>query len=67
VETDLISGNSTISMLFKFFKSCNGWKLYDLEIEGVSLIKTYRSQFDEVLCKGTIDDLLLKLEKPEKN
>jgi len=66
VETDLISGNSTISMLFKFFKSSNGWKVYDLEIEGVSLINTYRSQFDEVLRKGTIDDLLLKLEKPEK-
>lgn len=66
VETDLISGNSTISMLYKFYKSRNGWKVYDIEIEGVSLITTYRSQFDEVLRKGTIDDLLLKLEKPEK-
>ena len=66
VETELISGKNTISMLYKFYKSRNGWKIYDLEIEGVSLITTYRSQFDEVLHKGTIDDLLLKLEKPEK-
>ncbi len=66
VEADLISGNNAISMLFKFFKSRNGWKVYDLEVEGVSLINTYRSQFDEVLRKGAIDDLLLRLEKPEK-
>lgn len=66
VDTDLISGNSTISMLYKFYKSQNGWKIYDLEIEGISLIKNYKNQFDQELSKGTIDDLLLKLEKPEK-
>ena len=66
VDTDLISGNSTISMLYKFYKSQNGWNIYDLEIEGISLIKNYKNQFDQELSKGTIDDLLLKLEKPEK-
>ena len=66
VETDLISGENTFSMLYKFYKSRNGWKIYDLEIEGISLITTYRSQFDEVLRKGTIEDLILKLEKAEK-
>jgi phospholipid transport system substrate-binding protein len=47
------------------YKSENDWKIYDFEIEGVSIISTYRSQFDQILSKGTIDELMKKLEKPE--
>ena len=52
-------------MLYKLYKSKQGWRIYDLEIQGVSLISTYRSQFDEILRNKTVDDLLAKLEKPE--
>jgi len=66
IQTELISKNNTISMLYKFHESKHGWLIYDIEIQGVSIISTYRSQFDQVLSKGTIDELLIKLEKPEK-
>jgi ABC-type transporter MlaC component len=36
-----------------------------LEIEGISIIRSYRSQFSQILENGTIDDLLLKMEKPD--
>jgi phospholipid transport system substrate-binding protein len=65
VPTKVISKNKNYSMLYKLYKSSNGYKIYDIEIEGVSLISTYRSQFNDILSKGTIDDLLLKLEKQE--
>lgn len=65
IPTSVISKNNRIAMLYKLYKSSNSWKIYDIEIEGVSLISTYRSQFYDILSKGTIDDLLLKLEKPE--
>lgn len=65
IPTKVISKDNNISMLYKLYKSEHSWKIYDLEIEGVSLISTYRSQFYEILGKGTVDDLLLKLEKPE--
>jgi phospholipid transport system substrate-binding protein len=65
IPTDLISKNNTISMLYKFHESTNNWLIYDIEIQGVSIISTYRSQFEQVLSKGTIDELLIKLEKPE--
>ena len=67
IPTELISNNNRISMIFKMFKSKNDWKIYDIEIEGVSIISTYRSQFDQILSKGTIDELMKKLEKPENN
>jgi phospholipid transport system substrate-binding protein len=66
VPTYMISKGKKISMLYKLYKSKEGWKIYDTEIQGVSIIKTYRSQFDEILQSGTIDDLLNKLEKPEQ-
>lgn len=47
------------------YKSKQGWKIYDIEIQGVSFISTYRSQFEEILRNKTIEDLLAKLEKPE--
>jgi len=65
IPTSVISKNNSIAMMYKLYKSSNSWKIYDIEIEGVSLISTYRSQFYDILSKGTIDDLLLKLEKPE--
>jgi phospholipid transport system substrate-binding protein len=65
IPTEIVSNNSRISMIYKMFKSKNDWKIYDFEIEGVSIISTYRSQFDQILSKGTIDELMKRLEKPE--
>ena len=65
IPTEVISKDKLISMTYKLYKSKENWKIYDLEIEGISIIVTYRSQFDQILEKGTFDDLLLKLETPD--
>jgi len=62
--TYLISKDKKISILYKFYKAEKNWKIYDLEIQGVSIIRSYRSQFSSILESGTVDDLLLKLENP---
>lgn len=65
IPTEVISKDKLISMTYKLYKSKHNWKIYDMEVEGISIIVTYRSQFDQILEKGTFDDLLLKLEAPE--
>lgn len=65
IPMEVISKDKIISMTYKLYKSKRNWKIYDMEIEGISVIVTYRSQFDQILDKGTFDDLLLKLEPPE--
>jgi phospholipid transport system substrate-binding protein len=40
------------------------WKIYDVEIEGVSVLLTYRAQFDDILRRGSVKDLFDQLEKP---
>lgn len=67
IPTDLVSKDKMISILYKFHESGSSWKIYDLEIQGVSIIRSYRSQFHQFLKSGTIDDLLAKLEKPAED
>jgi phospholipid transport system substrate-binding protein len=62
--TYLVSKDKKISILYKFYNAQKNWKIYDLEIQGVSIIRSYRSQFSSILESGTVDDLLLKLESP---
>ncbi len=67
VPTLLISKGKKISMLYKLYSSNNTWKIYDVEIQGVSIIRSYRSQFNEILQNGTFDDLLQKMQKSVNN
>ena len=62
IPTRLISKGKEISMLYKFYSSNDNWKIYDIEIQGVSIIRSYRSQFNEILQRGTMDDLFDKME-----
>jgi len=51
-------------MLYKFYQENGQWKIYDLEIQGVSIIRSYQSQFKEILRTSSFDDLLLKMQEP---
>ena len=64
IPTYLVSKGNKIGMLYKFYQSSGQWKIYDIEIQGVSIIRSYQSQFKEILQNSTFDDLLLKMEKP---
>jgi phospholipid transport system substrate-binding protein len=64
VPVDIITNDKPIELLYKFYSSDTGWKAYDLEINGVSLIKSYQAQFTEMLKTGSPEDLLTELKKP---
>jgi phospholipid transport system substrate-binding protein len=38
------------------------WEVYDVVIEGVGMVSNYRAQFDSILSKGSIEDLLKQLK-----
>jgi phospholipid transport system substrate-binding protein len=44
----------------------NGWKVYDIVIEGVSLVTNYRSQFSNEIRQNGIDSLNKKLAEKNK-
>jgi phospholipid transport system substrate-binding protein len=65
ITTVLISKGKEFDMSYKFYQSGGEWKIYDLEIQNVSVISTYRTQIDDILKTGTFEDLMVKLDKPE--
>ena len=67
IPVELVSEDKRVAILYKLRKVDERWKIYDVEIEGVSIILTYRSQFDDILRSGTVEDLLSRLEKPPAN
>ena len=44
-------------------KTEKGWKIYDIVVEGVSLVLTYRSEFDAVAKQDGIDGLIKRLSQ----
>lgn len=62
VKTRIVGGQfAGAEVSYRLRKQANDWRIIDVVIEGVSLVSNYRSQFQEVLNTGTIDDLLAKL------
>jgi phospholipid transport system substrate-binding protein len=66
IPTILLSKGKKYSILYKMFNSKDGWKIYDITIEGVSLIHTYRSQYNHILQSGEVEDLLVKMREKNK-
>jgi phospholipid transport system substrate-binding protein len=50
-------------MDFKLEKTANGWMVYDIELGGVDLIKTYKSNFKSTLEHGGVANLISELHK----
>jgi phospholipid transport system substrate-binding protein len=45
----------------------NGWKIYDLSVEGVSLLQSFRSQFGQILQNSSMKDLIAQMRKNSKS
>ena len=61
VQTAVTSDKSTASIHYRLLKSSNTWKVYDVVIDGVSLVKNFRSQFGRIIEAESAKALLEKL------
>ncbi len=51
-----------IPVEYRMLKEGNRWMVYDVIIEGVSLVSNYRAQFDRIIRTSSIADLLKRME-----
>ncbi len=58
VATHVVNDGKRLTVKYKLYKSSGQWMVYDVEVEGVSLISSYRSQYAQILKDGTVADLL---------
>jgi phospholipid transport system substrate-binding protein len=62
------SKQTEIPVVYRLQKKGSQWLIYDVSIEGVSLVKNYRKQFDSVILSSSYQGLVEKLkEKVAKN
>lgn len=63
VQSTVVTKTAEIPIYYRVIKRENDWKVYDVVIEGVSLIANYRSQFREILANNPPETLLDTLRK----
>jgi phospholipid transport system substrate-binding protein len=63
VQSAIVSKSGVTPIYYRVIKKENEWKVYDVVIEGVSLINNYRTQFREILGNNTQEVLLETLRK----
>lgn len=61
VQTTVGSEQSTISIYYRMLRSSNAWKVYDVVLDGISLVKNFRSQFGRIIEAEAVEGLLEKL------
>lgn len=61
------SGGKPIQIDYYLEKMNPGWKVYDIEVAGVSLVTNYRSSFTQEIQKGGIDGLIRSLQVKNKS
>ena len=66
VETQVISGNGDQTPIDYRLHDVDGqWMVYDVVIDNVSLVNNYRSQFERVIAKSSVQDLLRRMKNQD--
>lgn len=61
------SGGPTIPINYSFYSIDNAWKVFDVTIDGISLVTTYRGTYAEKIRNGGIDALIAGMTKSDKD
>ncbi|MFC6282610.1 MULTISPECIES: MlaC/ttg2D family ABC transporter substrate-binding protein [Polaromonas] len=61
VRTEVLGRGDPIQLDYRMEKAATGWKIYDLNVLGVWLVETYRTQFAQEISAKGIDGLIASL------
>jgi len=65
-EVKQSGGGPNIPIHYSFFKSEAGWKVYDITIDGISLVTNYRSTYAERIQREGLDALIASIARDNK-
>ena len=55
-------GEQPVRVDYRLYRVGSDWRIYDVEIDGISLLFTYRNTFSEELQRETLDALIARME-----
>lgn len=59
----LRDGRPPVPVEYSMKKTPDGWKIFDIAVEGVSLVLTYRAEFDNITRTSGVDGLIKRLQQ----
>jgi len=59
-------GGAPISLGYRLHKAGGSWKVFDVAVDGISLVKTYRASFASIIDEGGMDALISSLNEKNK-
>lgn len=63
VKTKIVKTQEVeIPVEYRIFKKADKWEVYDIIVEGVSLVNNYRSQFSQIIRSSSYEELAKKLK-----
>jgi phospholipid transport system substrate-binding protein len=63
VRTKVLSGKTEIPLDYRLINRADDWRVYDVVVDGVSLVNNYRGQFTKILRATSYADLVDQLRK----
>lgn len=63
ITLDILSKDDKVTTLYKMYKKSGAWRIYDVEVNSVSIVSSYRSDYHEQLRQGSPADLIESLRK----
>jgi len=63
VRTKVLSGKTEIPLDYRLINKSEDWRVYDVVVDGVSLVNNYRGQFTKILRASSYSDLVDQLRK----
>ncbi|MBA4212219.1 MAG: hypothetical protein C0449_03950 [Polaromonas sp.] len=67
VRSEVRGKGDPIQLDYRMEKTANGWKIYDINVLGVWLVETYRTQFAQEISAKGIDGLIASLVQRNKS
>jgi phospholipid transport system substrate-binding protein len=67
VRTDVLGDGQAVQVDYRMEKTPTGWRIYDLNVLGIWMVETYRTQFAQEISARGIDGLIATLAQRNKN
>jgi phospholipid transport system substrate-binding protein len=67
VRTKLVTkANTEVPLEYRMTRQGERWRVHDVVIEGVSLVATYRSQFNRIITQSSYEELTKRLRSKQQ-
>ncbi len=63
VDSEVIDSEKKTPVRYKLVHKKTGWKVYDIKVEGISMVSTFRSDFKQSVSQKGVDGFIVDLKK----